>query len=63
MSAFVLSINIILYQFIIVNLSKIKHSLNLYYNNNEIILVIKGKGNQNILNDQFDYNPSFIFIN
>ena len=63
MSGFILYINIILLQFIFTDLSKIKNLLGFSININEIKLVIQGRGNQNILNDQFKYEPSLVYIN
>ena len=62
MSLLVLYINIILTNIISVSLGKIQYLRNCY-NNNEIHLVIKGKGIQNLLSSQFVYDPSAVFVN
>ena len=59
MSLFILYINIL--KVVLVNLGKIKYLRN--YNNNEVYIVIKGKGIQNLLSNQFNYDPSAVFVN
>ena len=63
MTLFVFYINILLLNIVFANLERIKYLRKLYNNINEIHLVIKGDGNQNLLNSQFHYTPSVVLVN
>jgi len=64
MSIFILYINIIiLLKVILVNLTKINYLSNFFSYDNEILLVIKGDGNQFFLNNEFIEQPSSVLIN
>ena len=62
MSLFTLYIKIILLNIVFVNFSKMKKLRHLY-NNNEIHLIINGKGTQNLLYNNFNPAPSAVLVN